>query len=398
MNAAKDRDLIMMAVGDVHISRPDPASVLARVASVLEQGDINLGNLESPNCDRGQPFGGKLEAGGLYLRTAPSNVKGLISGRFKAMGIANNHSLDYGIEGLLQTIEVLDREGIAHAGGGRNIVEARKPAVVEQNGTKVALLSFTSVFPPVGWAADEETPGVATLKIHTAYQTPDNVVYQPGFPPIILTIPDPIELGMLLEDIRHAKEIADIVVLCPHWGVSWGYGRVVGYQKNIARLAIDAGVDLVMGAHPHRLLGMEMYKGKLICYSLGNFVFDGIKMPHHGQDTTVVKCHIRDKRIQKYSLVMARINNDTYQPELLHGQQAVEAAKSLETMSQEFGTTFTAEEGEFTIGGPKPGTAEPLPAPQVYADSLMPIPYLKGGKPFERRQSLAQVIREKMGK
>ncbi len=162
-------------------------------------------------------------------------------------------------------------------------------------------------------------------------------------------------------------------------------------------MAIDAGVDLVMGAHPHRLMGMEMYKGKLICYSLGNFIFDGFNIPHHGTDSAIIKCHVRDGKIRKFSLIPAKINTDTFQPELVEAAQAAEIAKSLETMSQEFGTTFTAEDGEFAIGGPRPGTPEPLPVPQVYADTLLPIPYLKGGKPFERRHSVVQALREKSG-
>lgn len=235
---------------------------------------------------------------------------------------------------------------------------------------------------------------MATLKIHTSYEATENILYQPGLPPIIMTIPDPIEMDMLLDDIRRAKEIADIVVLCPHWGISLGYGRVVGYQKMVGRAAIDAGVDMVMGCHAHRLLGMEMYKGKLICYSLGNFVLDGKKMPHFGWDTAIVKCYVRDKRIRKCSLIPARINTETYQPELLSREQGMEVARALETMSQEFGTTFTLDGNEFTIGGPKPGTPEPVPPPAVYADSLLPIMYLKDGKPFAPRERPSKTIRK----
>lgn len=386
MNMVKSKDFVMMAVGDVYINRADPASALARVAPVLKLGDINLGNLEAPLCDRGQPISGKAEIGSPNLRAAPLNVKGLAVGRFRAMGLANNHNMDFGADGLLQTIELLDEAGIAHSGGGHNLEEARKPALVEQNGTKVAFLSYTSIYLPVGYAAEKERPGLATLKIHTSYQAPENILYQPGQPPIIITIPDPAEMGMLLADIRRAKEIADIVVLCPHWGVSSGYGRVVGYQKMVGRAAIDAGVDMVMGSHPHRLLGMEMYKGKLICYSLGNFILDGKNNPHFSRDTAIVKCYVRDKRIQKCSLIPARINTETYEPELLGCEQGIEIVTALETMSQEFGTTFTQEGNEFTIGGPKPMTPEPVPPPAVYADSLLPIKHLKGGKPFAQRE------------
>ncbi len=157
----------------------------------------------------------------------------------------------------------------------------------------------------------------------------------------------------------------------------------------LGRVAIDACVDPVMGSHPRRLLGMEIYKGKLICYSLGNFILDGKSRSHFGRDTAIVKCYVRNKQIKKYSLILARTNTDTYQPELLSRKQGIEVVKTLEAMSEEFGTTFTFEEDEVIIGGPKPGTPEPLPAPAVLADTLMPLPYLKDGKPFERRKSLA---------
>jgi len=395
VNNTNSKDLVMMAVGDVHVSRPDPGSAFVNVASVLEQGDINMGNLEGPICDQGQFIPGKFEIGSAHLISSPMNIKGLVAGRFKAMGLANNHQMDYGGEGLLQTIEILDQAGIAHAGAGHNLEEAHKIALLEQKGTRVAFLSYTSLYLPVGYAAEVDKPGVATLKIHTAYEALENVLYQPGIPPIIITIPDPIELNIMLDNIRRAKEIADIVVLCPHWGVGLGYGRVVAYQKAVGRAAIDAGADLVMGSHPHRLLGMEIYKGKLICYSLGHCILDGVKMPQFGVDTAFVKCYVHDKHIQKYSLIPARINKDTLQPELLDTEQGMTVAKSLDTMSQEFGTTFTPEGEEFVIGGPKAGTPEPLPPPAVYADSIVSVSYLKNGKPFERRQSLAAEAREK---
>ncbi|MFC2022169.1 CapA family protein [Chloroflexota bacterium] len=392
MNEATGRDLTIMGVGDVYLNRPDPASAFANVAPVLEQGDINLGNLESTLCDdRAQPNPSTLAAGGIHLRSSPSTIKGVTAGRFKAMGLANNHSLDYGNEAMFQTIELLDQAGVTHSGGGHNLEEAHRPAVVEHNGTRVALISNTSVFP-----AEVDKSVLATLKIHTSYEAPESVLFHPGFPPIIITIPDPIELDMMLDDIRRAKEIADIVVLCPHWGISQGYERVVGYQKAVGRLAIDAGVDFVMGAHSHCLLGMEMYKGKLICYSLGNFIWDGKIFPYFGGDTAIIKCHVHDKQIQKYSLIPARINKQTNQSELLGREQATEVARSLETMSEEFGTTFTPEGDEFAIGGPKPGTPEPLTPPAVYADSLLPLSYLKNRKPFGQRWGLIEKMQAQM--
>src|SRR5262245_39056452 len=113
-------ELTILAVGDVHINRPDPPSIFAHVASVLRHGDIVVGNREGPYCDRGTPIAGKIEVGRRNVRSTPDNIRALETAGFSAMVLANNHNMDYGADGLLQTIELLDRMNIAHAGGGRN--------------------------------------------------------------------------------------------------------------------------------------------------------------------------------------------------------------------------------------------------------------------------------------
>src|SRR5947208_3292131 len=118
---AANGDLMIMAVGDVHVDRADPPSVFAHVAPVLRQGDIVVGNLEGPLRDRGAPIIGKIEVGSRHLGSAPDNVRALESAGFNAVVLANNHNMDYGAEGLMQTIEVLESKNIAHAGAGRNL-------------------------------------------------------------------------------------------------------------------------------------------------------------------------------------------------------------------------------------------------------------------------------------
>src|SRR5688572_16933690 len=228
MTAKASGELLIMAVGDVHVDRPDPPSIFAHIAPVLRQGDIVVGNLEGLNCDRGAPIIGKIEVGSRHLRSAPDNVRALESAGFNAMVLANNHNMDYGPEGLLQTIEILDQKNIAHTGAGRNLEEAHRPAILERNGTKVALLSYTSIYPPAGFAAEADKAGVATIKVSTSYQAPENSQYQPGFPPLITTTPDALEEERMIEDVRQAKQQADIVLVAFHWGVSYGYGKVTG--------------------------------------------------------------------------------------------------------------------------------------------------------------------------
>ena len=383
MTPGIEGELAIMAVGDVYVDRPDPPSVFAHVASVLQQGDIVVGNLEGPLCDTGTPILGKIEVGSIHLRSAPRNIQALQSAGFNAMVLANNHNMDYGPEGLLQCIEILDRADIAHAGGGRNLQEAHRPAMVERNGTRVAILSYTSLYLPAGYAAEENTAGVATIKVHTSYQAPENILYQPGYPPLITTIPDPVEMERMIAGVRQARQKADIVLVAFHWGVSRGYGRVIGYQKELGRAAIDAGADLILGSHPHALQGMEMYKGRLICYCMGNFVMDGVKQSHHRSDTMILRCHVQNKRIKKYSFIPVRIS-DEWQPYVLDHAQGMEIMKDVESMSADFGTILNMEHREVVISGPKAGTPEagrgfsiePHRGLPVLVDAPLPLPYI----------------------
>ena len=375
-------ELTLLAVGDVFVDRSDPPSVFAKVASLLRQGDIVTGNLEGLNCDRGTPIEGKIEVGSRHLRSAPDNVRALVSAGFNAMALANNHNMDYGPDGLFQTIELLDQNNIVHAGGGRNLEDAHRPALIERNGVKVAILSYTSLFVS-GFPAEENKAGLATIKVSTSYQAPENIHYQPGYPPLMTTIPDPLDEERMVNDVQQAKQRADIVLVAFHWGVSYGHGKIVGYQKELGRAAIDAGADLIMGSHPHALMAMEMYKGKLICYSMGNFVMDNMSRSHWGADTMILKCHIENKQIKRYSFIPARVS-ENWEPFVLDREYGAEALKNMASMSTEFGTMFTMEDGEIGISGPKPGTPqaqrglsiEPHRGLPVLVDALLPLQYI----------------------
>jgi poly-gamma-glutamate synthesis protein (capsule biosynthesis protein) len=381
--AKQQGELTIMAVGDVIVNRPDPPTVFANVADTLRQGDVVVGNLEASLCDRGSPMIGKAELGASLLRYAPHNVAGLVSGGFNVMGLANNHMMDYGPEGLMQTLDTLDAAGLAHAGGGRNVNEAHAPAILERNGTRVALLSYSSVYPPSGYAAGDNRAGIATLKVHTSYQAPDNILYQPGYPALITTNPDASEMQRMLADIDDAKKRADIVMVAFHWGVSWGYGRVVGYQKELGRAAIDAGADLILGSHPHALQGMELYKGKLICYCLGNFVMDGKKSKHFGSDSMILKCYVRDRKLVRHTMIPVFVSSQ-WQPTLHGPGKRAEIMQRMAEMSKEFGTIVGEDGGEIVVSGPAPGTPpaqrgfaiEPHRGLPVLVDAPLQLPYI----------------------
>lgn len=346
-------ELTTAFVGDICIRRDDPPSIFAHAAPVLRKADITFGNAEGPLCDRGQPIGGKGEINSRHLGSHPRAVEGLLAAGFDGVGVANNHSLDYSEEGLLQTLEVLNGAKIPNCGGGRNITEAHKPVILERAGTKIAFLSYSSVFMSA-FPATETKPGIAVVRASTTYQPNPRLGYQPGAPMTPVTTPDPNDRKILLEDIRRAKAQADLVILYWHWGVSQRWGRVADYQKELGKAALDAGADAIIGHHPHMLLGIEMYKGKPICYSLGNFAFD-LKEPHFRYESVIVRCYVQDKKIQRVSFLPVYINEQS-QPVILdpkkEGQKVV---WFMEYLSEDFGTVFKPEGEEIVVRPPKGG-------------------------------------------
>jgi poly-gamma-glutamate synthesis protein (capsule biosynthesis protein) len=191
-------------------------------------------------------------------------------GNYDVLSFASNHGSDLGPDVLLETIQVIRDLGIQVIGAGANIVEARKPAFVTKKGLTVGFLSYCSVLRQ-NYQAGETSPGAAPMRAYTHYLQTD---YQPGTAPKILTFPYQEDLDAMLADIRAAKEQCDLLSVSYHWGLHGVKGALAMYQPEVAHKAIDAGADFIIGTHPHRLKAIEVYQGKPIFYSLGNFCFD----------------------------------------------------------------------------------------------------------------------------
>ena len=164
---------------------------------------------------------------------------------FGAVSLANNHTGDFGHEAFVQQLDLLKSRGIAFFGGGHDAREARRPYIFQRRGLRIALLGYND-FKPRTFEAGPDWPGVA-------WAVDEQIV----------------------ADIKAARTIhhADLVIPFMHWG--WEYEGASDRQKKLARLMIDNGADVVVGGHPHVTQAVEYYNGKLIAYSLGNFVFDG---------------------------------------------------------------------------------------------------------------------------
>ena len=209
------------------------------VAEILGQADWAMGNLETPVTEGDTPEDKKF-----VYKSSPEAMPSLKQAGIDMVNLANNHVLDYGIPGLMDTFAHLDDTGIERVGAGRDITEAYEPKIVEKNGIRMAFLGFSRVIPEVEWKATRYQAGVA----------------------------DTYEYERPVQAIRQAEEEADIVVVFAHWGDDQE-DRPNDHQKEMAHRYIDAGADLVVGSHPQVLQSIEYYKGKWIAYSLGNFIF-----------------------------------------------------------------------------------------------------------------------------
>jgi poly-gamma-glutamate capsule biosynthesis protein CapA/YwtB (metallophosphatase superfamily) len=244
-----------MVVGDMNvawhvgerIADDGPGFVFAKVTDTLAPADLVIGNLECTLDGSGEPWPGKEEH---FAAPGARAVAALTSGGIDIVTMANNHSLDFGSDGLVHSIGLLDAAGIRHVGAGADDASAGAPLIVESNGVRLALLNYVLPFSSKAgfntraWEAHAAAPGVA--------------------------IGRPETVGA---DVRAAKQLADVVIVLVHSG-----GEFRRYPKNnqiaFASAAAEAGAQLVIGAGPHNLQGYVRRNHTLIAYSLGNFVFD----------------------------------------------------------------------------------------------------------------------------
>ncbi len=341
-------NLCLYAVGDIGIHRDgpgqDPKSALAHVASTLRQADIGFCQLERTLSTRTGPVDDQRA----HSRVSPNMVTALTSAGFDVVSFASNHAMDAGPDAFLDTIDLLKRNNLAVTGAGRNLTEARVPAIIERKGTRVAFLAYCSVMRP-GYEATAERPGVVPLRARTFYQP---IEWQPATPSDTVSFPEMEDLEAMEEDIRRVRPVADVVVVSHHWGIHFQHATIAMYQRWAGHAAINAGADIVLGHHPHILKGIEIYRGKVIIYSLGDFALDdsyelmmrlarnlqfgrlmdlygwkpdpaypGYGMPVDSRKSAVAKIAISGKRIGRVSLLPAYINRNA-EPEIMPREDA----------------------------------------------------------------------------
>lgn len=240
----------MIAVGDVMLGRGVNNKMVAyndylypyrKMKAEFASADLRVGNLECTVTDK-YPI--PTDSSTLTFVSKSEAITGLKYAGFDMMTVANNHSNGPGYTPFMDMVQNLRGSGIGVCGGGNNLKEACAPAVVTAKGLRVAMLGYTLVPPNVGPYASETSWGLA-----------------------------PVNLQTLPQNIADARKQADLVIPYFHWGVEYTKDPIYN-QQQAARTAIDAGADMVLGVHPHWVQAIEEYKGRLIIYALGNFVFD----------------------------------------------------------------------------------------------------------------------------
>lgn len=326
------RSFTLAATGDslitMHVAQSQAPGFQALV-DLIRGSDAAFTNLEVTLHEfRGTPQASSL---GTYVTGHPRLIEDLKAMGLNLYSLANNHMMDWGDGGLFATMETLDRAGVVYAGAGQHLQAARSPRYLDLAAGRLALMAMTSTFPPHAPAGEQRPdcqgrPGVSPLRYSTTFtvdpaafehivqadrdlglqrrrefliqlgvehRDPPGIAtafdrkFRAGTPSRAETQPHPGDLAGILTWIRDARRQADWVVVSLHAHEllsTVGYDVPAEFVPTFCRAAVDAGADLVIGHGPHRLRGVEIYRGKPILYSLGNFIFQPDTVRLHPAD------------------------------------------------------------------------------------------------------------------
>lgn len=268
----------------------------------MVNADFTMVNQEFPFSTRGTKAPDKQYT----FRVDPKYISIFKELGIDAVGIANNHVLDFGKEALEDTFTTLNDAGIPFSGAGHNLEEASKLVTFEKGGKKVGVIAASRVIPVVEWNVRNSQPGV-----FTAYDPAD-----------------------LVSKVQEAKKSCDLVYVMIHWGTEHT-DKLEDYQKNIGHQLIDAGAEAVIGAHPHVVQGIERYNDKLIFYSLGNYIFN-----QNIERTFALNINYDNENVKpEYSLIPAKASGATTR------EMAAEEAGSLYSYMNSISTNVTIDGG-----------------------------------------------------
>jgi poly-gamma-glutamate capsule biosynthesis protein CapA/YwtB (metallophosphatase superfamily) len=260
-NVQQDKPIEISFAGDILLDGKVAANIdkygidypFEQVRDILSGSDISFANLETPISTRGQ------KATKTYtFRSAPKTLESIVNSGIDGVSIANNHTLDYGVDALKDTVQNLDKYKIGRTGAGSNIDEAFTAYSKKVNGKKVAIVGISRVLSGPSWYAGDKKAGIAS-----------------GY-----------NFDLMMRYVKNVVKYSDITIVYIHWNNEY-QDYPEDYARMYAKAFIDAGVDAVMGSHSHCLQGIETYKGKPIFYSLGNFVFTPTQRSNKATDSMI---------------------------------------------------------------------------------------------------------------
>jgi poly-gamma-glutamate capsule biosynthesis protein CapA/YwtB (metallophosphatase superfamily) len=370
----KKGDVTFLGVGDIVTDLERPETAFRHVSDALHSGDIVYANCDQALSDKGSPNPKQATP------SRPQNIPALLSAGFNIISLANNHTQDWGKEALLDTMSRMKAAGLPYVGVGKNLMDARQPVILEQKGTKIGFLAYCCVGPEgLSYEAQYDFPGFAPLRAITFYEHVDP---QPGTWPRTVTFAVKEDLQNMVEDIQKLRSQVDVVIVCPHWGLHVLPKVIPDYCYELGHAAVDAGADLIIGTHAHLLKGIEIFKGKVIFHSTGDFVFTMSKdriernpqlkytTPRHVSDlkklyqvdlekwdlakknTLIARAVIEEGEIKRVSYLPC-YTNDQQEPEVVtrsdqRGQRVFDYVAEA-TRSENLGTEFTWDGDEVLI-------------------------------------------------
>jgi poly-gamma-glutamate capsule biosynthesis protein CapA/YwtB (metallophosphatase superfamily) len=315
----------LLLVGDVMLGRlvnqkleyEAPECPWGDTLSLFSMADVRICNLECVISDHSRPWSATPKV--FHFRSDRKNVAVLKRASIDAVSLANNHTLDYEYEAMLDMLATLDREGIVHAGAGHNIFEASAPALISCSGLKMGLVAFTDNEP--GWEATDTRPGIFHVQVGVEESREER----------------------LFTAMEQARSVVDLLVISAHWGPNWGY-RPPGAHIPFARRLVDAGADVVFGHSGHLFRGIEVYKERPILYCAGDFVDDyAVQEVERNDESFVFVVQTEGHRVIRVRAFPTIIRD--FQARRAQGRQAETIAGKMALLSQQLGTESTWNAG-----------------------------------------------------
>ncbi|MBT2226848.1 CapA family protein [Nonomuraea sp. NEAU-A123] len=340
--------LLLAATGDIVLTKSldevpaDPG--LTALQDLLGTSPCVLSSVELPFSDRGHPSDRILN-----FRARPELVRELSAFNLRVATLANNHSSDYGWDALDDTLGGLRSIGVTPIGAGGNLALAQEPAIVNVDGCVIGILAWSCLL-PLGAAAGPSKPGISPVHVDTEWVVNGEFqLEEPGVPPVIHTRVRADDQERVLSCVDRLRGTVDVLVVTIHWGFGFGGARAE-YQRVLGHRLVDAGADIVLGHHVHAPQGVELYRGKVIVYSPGNFV---AQQPREGispeieaiynafsRDAFVSVVESDEKRNLRVSLVPI-MTNDSGLPVLADPENSRRIADRLIRESADLDTTVS---------------------------------------------------------